>query len=499
MQSSISNIGSAIKHVQQTSMNSKANQEYVAKLQFPQALAFRSRQNDVDYTEFPVQVLPKTRIQTFYGREAQIEEIDAYLGNLRLDRLRTFTIYRRRDIGKTQVALKYAYLHESKFGEGNIPYKLLVANTVEETSQALGQSPHNAANEGFMSQYRDALLERIQILQQVAGESDRNDSIASGRRIVLPPEEHSLTDPSSMSRRALNKDLPINIKGRKLDASPDTGSDECCMPKDVADKLGLKVRCDPSDIKSFEKGDGKIFKSIGRTTVDCSFWKEPGRKMRCVVYVFEKLITPLIMGRKFLESTETLTRHQNRLVDRPPRAGFCRVMHLSRPKKRIRCYIDSELVNANPDTGAEMELVSPEFVKMKGYTVMAPDAEHEEVQFIDGSTARTQGQVTMRFEAYGDALQEAVPTKARYRKFYVLDGLTTDVLLGEDLLYGIKAFTEHASSFVDVDDLGQPLGLKGIVWLDRAEQRLARIFGGDISSISAQTNPGSTGKRLISK
>jgi hypothetical protein len=365
----------------------------------------------------------------------------------------------------------------------------------EETLQVLEQSLCNAANESFMSQSKDTLLGFTKLLEQPY----RNDSVATGRRIVLPPEAHSLTDASSMCCQALSKDLPINIKGKKLDASPDTGSDECCMPKDVADKLGLKVRYEPSDIKSFEMGDGRILKSIGRTTIDCSFWKEPGRKIRCVVYVFEKLITPLIMGRKFLESTETLTRHQNRLVDRPPRAGVCRVMHLSRPKRRMRCYIGSDLVNANPDTGAEMELVSPEFVKRKGYTVTAPDAEHEEVQFVDGSTARTQGQVTMRFEAYGDALQEAIPTKARYRRFYVLDGLTTDVLLGEDLLYGINAFTDHASSFVDVNEFGLPLELKGIVWLDRAEQRLARIFGGDILDMSAQASPGSAGKRLISK
>lgn len=95
-----------------------------------------------------------------------------------------------------------------------------------------------------------------------------------------------------------------------------------------------------------------------------------------------------------------------------------------------------------------------------------------------------------------DALQEAIPTKARYRKFYVLDGLTTDVLLGEDLLYGINAFTDHASSFVDVDELGIPLELKGIVWLNRAEQWLARIFGGDILDMSTQASPG---RRLISK
>jgi hypothetical protein len=71
--------------------------------------------------------------------------------------------------------------------------------------------------------------------------------------------------------------------------------------------------------------------------------------------------------------------------------------------------MDSDLVNVNPDTGAEMELLSPEFVKRKGHTVTEPDAEREEVQFANGSTARAQGQVTMRFEAYGLLFQEAAP------------------------------------------------------------------------------------------
>jgi hypothetical protein len=115
IQSSIESIGNTIKHIQLTSMNSKANQDYAARLQSPQELASRSRQSDVDYAQFPLQVLPKTRIQTFYGREAQIDEIDAYLGNQQLDRLRTFTIYGRRGVGKTQIALEFAYRHTSKF------------------------------------------------------------------------------------------------------------------------------------------------------------------------------------------------------------------------------------------------------------------------------------------------------------------------------------------------------------------------------------------------
>jgi hypothetical protein len=203
------------------------------------------------------------------------------------------------------------------------------------------------------------------------------------------------------------------------------------------------------------------------------------------------------MGRKFLERTDTLTQHQYRLVDRPPRTGLCRVMHLTRPKPRMRCYIDSELVEANPDTGAEMELVSPDFVRRKGCAIDTPDPEHQEVQFVDGSTARTQGQVTLMFEAYGDAWKDTVPTKARYRKFYVLDGLTTDVLLGEDLLYDINAFTEHKTSFVDREGIDRSVELKGIVWLDCAEQRLARIFGGGFSGISAALPQTGIGKRPV--
>jgi hypothetical protein len=322
-----------------------------------------------------------------------------------------------------------------------------------------------------------------------------NESNSATRRQDIPPRAAAPTKPLPLTPQTLNKDLPISIKGQMLNASADTGSDECGMPKDVADHLGLKVRCASSDIKEFEIGNGRKIKSIGRTTVNCSFWNEPSKKLRCVFYVFERLIVPLIMGRDFLERTDTLTQHQDRLVDRAPRTGPCRVMHLSRPKRRMRCYIDSDLVEANPDTGAEMELVSPDFIKRKGYVVDAPDTAHEEVQFADGSIARTQGKITIEFEAYGDAFQEAVPSKARYRTLYVLDGLTTDILLGEDLLYSINAFTEHTSSFVDLDDFGMPVELKGIVWLDRAERRLARIFGGDLPGSPATSASGSTGKR----
>jgi hypothetical protein len=350
-------------------------------------------------------------------------------------------------------------------------------------------------------QFHRILKQRVarQRLEEQLRLTNRRDlgnwSSSATRKLDILSEAATPTKPLPLTPLTLNKNLPIGIKGKKLNASADTGSDECGMPKDIADQLGLKVRCASSDIKEFEIGNGRKIKSIGRTTVDCSFWNEPGKKLRCVFYVFERLIVPLIMGRDFLERTDTLTQHQDRLVDRAPRTGPCRVMHLSRPKRRMRCYIDSDLVEANPDTGAEMELVSLDFIKRKGYAVDTPDAAHEVVQFVDGSTARTQGQVTIKFEAYGDAFQEAVPSKARYRTFYVLDGLTTDILLGEDLLYSINAFTEHASSFVDLDDFGMPVELKGIVWLDRAEQRLARIFGGDLPGSSATSALGSAGKR----
>jgi AAA+ ATPase superfamily predicted ATPase len=64
---------------------------------------------------FPLTMLPHTHNPNFYGRKEELAKIDKYLkweGNVAL---RTFSIYGRRGVGKTQIALEYAYRNPSRF------------------------------------------------------------------------------------------------------------------------------------------------------------------------------------------------------------------------------------------------------------------------------------------------------------------------------------------------------------------------------------------------
>jgi hypothetical protein len=135
--------------------------------------------------------------------------------------------------------------------------------------------------------YEELVAPRFKREEQLRLASRRNlgnGSNSATRRLDILSEAATPTKPLPLTSQTLNKDLPISVKGKRLNASADTGSDECCMPKVIADHLGLKVRRGPGDIKEFEIGNGTKIKSIGRTTVDCSFWNEPGRKLRCAFY-----------------------------------------------------------------------------------------------------------------------------------------------------------------------------------------------------------------------
>jgi AAA+ ATPase superfamily predicted ATPase len=64
---------------------------------------------------FPLNMLPHAHNKNFYGRKEELAKIDKYLkweGNVPL---RTFSIYGRRGVGKTQIALEYAYRNPSRF------------------------------------------------------------------------------------------------------------------------------------------------------------------------------------------------------------------------------------------------------------------------------------------------------------------------------------------------------------------------------------------------
>lgn len=71
-----------------------------------------------EYSHFPCISVPLLRNQKFYGREQVLQKIGIHLDSkLNPDQqtTRTFTIYGRRGIGKTHIALEYVYRNEKTF------------------------------------------------------------------------------------------------------------------------------------------------------------------------------------------------------------------------------------------------------------------------------------------------------------------------------------------------------------------------------------------------
>jgi hypothetical protein len=109
----ISEIEKAVTHMRQTTLNSKANQTAQSILSSGR-MALRGRKNPHDYTDFPVDNLPKILTPNFFGREAQIDKIHKHLG-ANDQQLRVYTTYGTRGIGKTQIALEYARRYKDRF------------------------------------------------------------------------------------------------------------------------------------------------------------------------------------------------------------------------------------------------------------------------------------------------------------------------------------------------------------------------------------------------
>lgn len=111
----IDEIDKVVTHMRQTTQFSKASQLAQANLEIQGRLAFRERKNPNDFCAFPVGNLPNILTTNFFGRQAQIDQIEKHLGAQHESRLRVYTIFGRRGIGKTQIALEYARLYKKKY------------------------------------------------------------------------------------------------------------------------------------------------------------------------------------------------------------------------------------------------------------------------------------------------------------------------------------------------------------------------------------------------
>ncbi|KAH0559027.1 hypothetical protein GP486_004365 [Trichoglossum hirsutum] len=303
--------------------------------------------------------------------------------------------------------------------------------------------------------------------------SDNSEPESQFTRTPLPAKnqptaasEHLGENSKPRRGRQRKWDLPMLLRGSEVIACPDSGAEANFMSRETATSLGLNSEVDEEYSEVFVLGNGKPIASVGRVVIECSFARDPKENNTCLFHIFRVLVVPLIMGAKFLRETETFTRYKSRLQERAWSANLpLQVMHINGAKERFNCFLDSRLVFANADTGSEMDLMSKTYAESLVGRPIKPLESDTEVQFADGSTAKLVGQIPSRF-----SLHESSSWTMKW--FYVLAGLSCDVLLGDETLEDIDAFNLESSICLGEDD-DSLSGLNIILWLKRPERLLA--------------------------
>ena len=221
------------------------------------------------------------------------------------------------------------------------------------------------------------------------------------------------------------------LDGVRVSAFPDSGAGENFMSAPYALKHHFRIAGTGS--KTFRTPRGHHIRSLGTTQLDFCFRNET--EQHCLEFhVLPKCVHDVVLGDAFLRLTETFTHFTRRIGRKLCQVMSCRTCLLGSPQHYISGWLNDQLVDALPDTGSDVMLMSKEYALRRGLVVDRSKQHQRVLEFADGSTATTYGLVKdVRWESLGSS-------KSQW-DFYVLEGLHCDALLGADFLFETNAFS----------------------------------------------------------
>lgn len=304
--------------------------------------------------------------------------------------------------------------------------------------------------------------------------------------VPLPPSISEATVEPRRPRK-MRLGLPITVHNQDVLATvlacADTGADVNIMSDDVAKTLGYSEYDVLSERKQFALANGKIVEAIGQIESVCSFGieTEPSATMTCIFYILLKAAMPIIMGLDFLEQTKTMTEHRDRLVRvKRPAYQALSVCSVGTPRRLLRCDLDFKATLATPDTGSEINLISPSFASARGLKVYPGE---EMIELADGSLSITTGFVRAMVRVQRTTRYPFESYEIVY--FFLLDGLIHDLVVGEEALAELRVFNQcqhalipapHDSKFLEVN------GIRHLGPVDRFFSRMKQAFNGASSN-----------------
>ena len=233
-------------------------------------------------------------------------------------------------------------------------------------------------------------------------------------------------------------------------ACADTGADMNIISDELARTLGFSSHQTSQEDHRLMLANGKSAKSMGQVTTLCSFSTGAAliEPMVCVFHVLSKLTTPTIMGMQFLQDTNTMTEHRDRFRRIPrPNLRTVSVCAVGRPRMYMMCDVNHGLTMAIPDSGSEIDLVSPQFARARGFQIH-PD--YQPIELADGSIVISSGfiRTNLSIGTHFDSMHAPRSKVAIAIDFLVLEGLNHDVIVGEHHLEELRVFTENKHALI---------------------------------------------------
>jgi len=68
-------------------------------------------------------------------------------------------------------------------------------------------------------------------------------------------------------------ELPMILKGKTILATPDSGSEDNIISREVVTALGLHIEDAKEHQKEYRMGNNRIVKALGRVWIECTFFK----------------------------------------------------------------------------------------------------------------------------------------------------------------------------------------------------------------------------------
>ena len=290
----------------------------------------------------------------------------------------------------------------------------------------------------------------------------------AGEEALPQPDDNDLEE-MARSRSIRGVDLPMIIHGSTIVSRPDSGSEDNIIAVDVVSALKLEMDSAPEYRKKFRVANGKSVWALGQIVIKCAFAKDRTLELCCTFYVFQNLTSKLVMGMPFLDETQTLVKYQYRFQPRIiPRYRPIQLNSLNSPRRRLYCLIESQPELANADTGSDIDVMSLDYVLKRGFSMAAVGLSSSTIQFADGSISELEGKVNVSI-VLGPPEGPGI-----LNTFYVLDGLTSDIILGEEFLDKTTTFETYRDAFSITDCDDDAAEVNGIIWFNKMESVLSR-------------------------